>query len=93
MTKATKELAMTRSRVRVLALLRAKNRGPSIRAMCASRGGVTTNAVHEVLREARAAGLAETDGKAGGWHLTPHGEKVVRMFEAVLSEVDAMGPK
>ena len=89
----TNPLNMTRRRVKVLSLLRAKNRGPSVRDMCEALGGCTTNAVHEVLREARAAGLAETDGKAGGWHLTPHGETVVRMFEAVLSEVDAMGQK
>lgn len=89
----TTQMNMTRRRVKVLALLRAKNRGPSVRDMCESLGGVTPNAVHEVLRQARDAGLAETDGKAGGWHLTEHGEKVVRMFEAVLGEVDAMRPK
>jgi DNA-binding transcriptional regulator YhcF (GntR family) len=93
MSKPTKPLNLTRHRVRVLSLLRAKNRGPSIREMAMALGGVTPNAIHEVLRMARDAGIAETDGKAGGWHLTAHGESVVALLSSALAAADSLGDK
>lgn len=81
MTKAN----ITPARYRVLALLKPKERGPTVREMCDELGGVTSNSVHEVLRYARKHGLAETDGRAGGWKLTAQGRELVRVLAQVLT--------
>lgn len=80
MTKAN----ITPARYRVLSLLRPRERGPTVREMCDALG-YSSSAVHEVLRYARTHGLAETDGKAGGWRLTTEGRELVRVLAQVLT--------
>lgn len=79
--------SMTRARVRILSLLTTKRPNPTIREMCAALS-LSPNAIHETLRKARLAGVAETNGEPGGWRLTRHGAKVVRALSAAFRVVD-----
>lgn len=74
-----KEPRITTARVKVLRRLD----GSSIRQIGAALGGISPNAVHQQLREARKDGLAETDGSRGGWRLTSRGESILRALRGV----------
>lgn len=76
---STKEPRITSARMRVLRHLD----GSSIRQIGAALGGITPNAVHQQLREARKDGLAQTDGSKGGWRLTARGETILRALRGV----------